>query len=113
VFNSHNLGGYLAWSLYPRVRIFQDSRLQAYPPEHFRRIIDASASQDTWNALVTGVDWAVVSVNRPNQLAGTGRFPAADWASVYQDDAMEIVVRRNGKFSGVPSSAAAVNETVR
>ena len=113
VFNSHNLGGYLAWSLYPRVRIFQDSRLQAYPPEHFRRIIEASASQEAWNAVVAGVDWAVISVSRPNQLAGTGRFPPGDWASVYQDDAIEIVVRRKGKFSGVLSSAATVNETVR
>jgi hypothetical protein len=113
VFNSHNLGGYLAWSLYPRVRIFQDSRLQAYPPDHFRRIIEAAASQEAWNAVVAGVDWAVISVSRPNQLAGTGRFPAADWASVYQDDAMEIVIRRRGKFSGVLSSGAAVYESVR
>jgi hypothetical protein len=52
-------------------------------------------------------------VSRPNQLAGTGRFPAGDWASVYQDDAIEIVVRRKGKFSGVLASAATVNETVR
>jgi hypothetical protein len=113
VFNSHNLGGYLAWYLYPRVRIFQDSRLQACPPEHFRRIIEASASQEAWNALVAGVDWAVISVTRPNQLAGTGRFPATDWASVYQDDAIEIVVRRKGKFSAVLSSAAPVHETGR
>jgi hypothetical protein len=112
VFNSHNLGGYLAWSVYPRVRIFQDSRLQAYPPGHFRRIIEASESQEAWNTLVAGVDWAVISVSRPNQLAGTGRFPATEWASVYQDDAMEIVVRRKGKFSAVLSSAGPVNETV-
>src|SRR4029450_11411623 len=98
VFNSHNLGGYLAWSLYPRVRIFQDSRLQAYPPEHFRRIIEASASQEAWNSLCAGGDWAVISVPRPNQLAGTGRFPVTEWASVYQDDAMEIVVRGKRTF---------------
>jgi hypothetical protein len=101
VFNSHNLGGYIAWSLYPRVRVFQDSRLQAYPPEHFRRIIAASRSQDEWNALVAGVDWAIISVPRPNQLSGAGRFPAADWATVYLDDAIEIVVRRTGKYAGL------------
>lgn len=112
VFNSHNLGGYLAWYLYPGVRIFQDSRLQAYPPEHFRRIIEASESQDAWNTLVAGIDWAVISVSRPNQLAGTGRFPVTEWASVYQDDAMEIVVRRKGKFSAVLSSAGPVNGTI-
>jgi hypothetical protein len=94
VFASHNLGGYLAWRLYPQLRVFQDSRLQAYPPEHFRGIIAASASQNDWNALVADVDWAVVSVPRPNQLSGHGRFPAGEWESVYRDEAMEIVRRR-------------------
>ena len=65
VFNSHNLGGYLAWTLYPQVRVFQDSRLQAYPPEHFRGIILASQSQQEWNVLVADADWAVLSVPRP------------------------------------------------
>jgi hypothetical protein len=94
VFNSHNLGGYLAWELYPRVRIFQDSRLQAYPSEHFRTIIEASALQREWNALIATVDWAVLSVPRPNQLSGAGRFPEGEWRSVFKDDAVEIVVRR-------------------
>lgn len=98
VFNSHNLGGYLAWTLYPGVRIFQDSRLQAYPADHFRAILDAYPSQDAWNALAAGVDWAVLSVPRPNQLSGAGRFPSAEWTTVYRDEAMEIVVRRGGAY---------------
>ena len=98
LFNSQNLGGYLAWMMYPRVRVFQDSRLQAYPPEHFRAIIEASRQQEEWNALTAAVDWAVVSVPRPNQLSGAGRFPASGWRSVYLDEAMEIVVRKGGKF---------------
>jgi hypothetical protein len=101
VFNSVNLGGYIAWKMYPTARVFQDTRFQAYPPEHFRSIIAASASQDEWNRLVEGVDWAMVSVPRPNQLSGAGRFPVSEWRSVYQDDAIEIVVRKRGKFGGV------------
>jgi hypothetical protein len=99
MFNSHNLGGYLAWELYPRARVFQDSRLQAYPPEHFRSIILASQAQSDWNALIAGVDWAVISVPRPNQLSGHGRFPATEWRSVYLDEAIEVVVRRTGRYS--------------
>jgi hypothetical protein len=113
IFNSHNLGGYLAWELYPRVRVFQDSRLQAYPPEHFRRIMTASASQDEWNALVAAVDWAIISVPRANQLSGHGRFPRAEWGTVYQDDAMEIVVRRKGKYGSVFGVAQALNHPER
>jgi hypothetical protein len=101
MFNSVNLGGYVAWKMYPEARIFQDTRFQAYPPDHFRTIIAASGSQDEWNRLVAGVDWAMVSVPRPNQLSGTGRFPVSEWRSVYQDDAIEIVVRKEGRFGGV------------
>jgi hypothetical protein len=98
VFNSNNLGGYLAFKLYPDVRIFQDSRLQTYPPDHFQRIAQASSSPDGWRALVAPVDWAVLSRPRPDALSGVGRFPAAGWATVFRDDAIEIVVRRLGRF---------------
>ena len=98
VFNSHNLGGWLAWTMYPDVRVFQDSRLQAYPSEHFRAILEASRSQPAWNALVSGVDWAVVSLPRPNALSGVGRFPPDTWASVYDDGSVEILVRRTGEY---------------
>jgi len=101
VFTSVNLGGYLAWKMYPAARIFQDTRFQAYPPDHFRTTLAASRSQDEWNRLVSGVDWAMVSVPRPNQLSGAGRFPVSEWRSVYQDEAIEIVVRKNGRFEGV------------
>jgi hypothetical protein len=98
VFNSHNLGGWLAWTMYPDVRVFQDSRLQAYPSEHFRAILEASRSQPAWNALVSGVDWAVVSLPRPNALSGVGRFPPDTWASIYDDGSVEILVRNSGVY---------------
>ena len=107
VFNSHNLGGWLAWTMYPEVRVFQDSRLQTYPPEHFRAILEASRSQPAWDALVSGVDWAVLSVPRPNALSGAGRFPSAAWATVFEDDAVEILVRRNGRYAALAGRESA------
>jgi hypothetical protein len=104
VFNSHNLGGWLEWTEYPDVRVFQDSRLQAYPPDHFRAILDASRSQPQWDALTSGVDWAILSLARPNALSGVGRFPAATWATVYEDEAVEIVVRRNGRYGSLAAA---------
>ena len=101
VFNSNNLGGYLAFKLYPDARIFQDSRFQSYPAEHLRAIFRASASPEEWASLVSKVDWAVLSLPRPNALSGVGQFPAPEWVSVFRDQAIEIVVRRNGRFAGV------------
>ena len=98
VFNSMNLGGWLAWTMYPDVRVFVDSRLQAYPPEHFLRIMESSETQGGWDALVIGADWAVVSVPRRNNLSGYGMFPSAEWATVFNDDAVEILVRRTGRY---------------
>jgi hypothetical protein len=101
LFNSNNLGGYLAFKLYPAARVFQDSRFQSYPPEHFRAILRASESPAEWASLVSGVDWAVLSLPRPNALSGVGQFPASEWASVFRDQAVEIVVRRNGRFASI------------
>jgi hypothetical protein len=101
VFNSNNLGGYLVWARYPEVRVFQDSRLQAYPPDHFRRIMAASGSQPAWDALVAGIDWAVLSRPRPNELSGAGRFPRDRWATVYWDEAAEVLVRRAGPHAAL------------
>ncbi len=100
VFNSNNLGGWIAWTLYPRARTFQDSRLQAYPPEHFRRIL-ASRSAAEWDALTAAVDWAIVSTARPNALSGTDRFPTATWATIFWDEAVRIDARRAGRYSAL------------
>jgi hypothetical protein len=99
MFNSHNLGGYLAWTMFPMAQVFQDSRLQAYPPEHFLSILVASQSQADWDVLVADVDWAMLSLPRPNQLSGAGRFPDSEWAVVFRDRAVEIVVRRKGRYA--------------
>ena len=98
VFTSMNLGGYVAWEL-PDARVFVDSRLQAYPPQHFTAVLDASASSERWRALVRGVDWAVVSLARPNDMSGVGQFASEEWASVFRDRAVEILVRRSGRFA--------------
>jgi len=103
-FNSNNLGGHLIWNLYPAVRVFQDSRLQAYPASHFEAILAAADSQPAWDTLVAGVDWAILSLPRPNRLSGAGRFPSPEWATVYWDEAVEIVIRRTGRHAPVASA---------
>ena len=101
LFNSMNIGGWVIWEMYPDARVFHDSRLQAYPAQHFRDTMEAYRSQPRWNALVAGVDWAMLSVPRPNELSGAGRFPGAEWATIYWDDASEILVRRTGRFASL------------
>lgn len=104
VFNSGNLGGFVAWQLYPSVTTFQDARFQASPPEHFAAIVRASQSQPDWDALVAGVDWAILSRPWPNPLSGVGRFPREEWPLVYWDNATEVVIRRDGRYAPLAAS---------
>jgi hypothetical protein len=86
------------------VRVFQDGRFQSYPREHFVHIIEAYRSQSEWDRMVASVDWAVLSMRRSSSLSGAGRFPSTDWAPVYWDDAVEIVIRRLGRFGALAAS---------
>jgi hypothetical protein len=98
VFNSMNLGGFVAWELYPETQIFQDSRLQAVPSQHFLSILKASRSPEDWGAMLRGIDWAVISLPRPNELSGAGHFREPAWITVFEDEAVRIVVRRGSKL---------------
>jgi hypothetical protein len=97
VFNSLNLGGFVAWELYPQVQIFQDARLQAVPPEHFLTTLKASRDPDAWDALLRGIDWAVISLPRPNELSGAGHFHEPKWTTVFEDQAVRVVRRKEGR----------------
>lgn len=100
-FTSLNLGGFVAWELYPSALVFQDARLQAYPASHFRGIMDASRSREGWDAMTGGVDWAVLSLPRVNELSGVGQFDPVEWGSAFRDEAIEIVVRRSGRYGAL------------
>lgn len=102
-FTSINLGGYVAWHLYPEAQVFIDSRLQAYPPEHFLAISQAAGDREAWDRLTTDVDWAVLSVPRKNPFSGTGQFDERFWGTAYRDRAIEILVRRHGRYGGLSS----------
>ena len=104
-FTSINLGGYVAWHLYPAAQVFVDSRLQAYPPAHFRAIRDASFDFAAWDRLTAGVDWALLSVPRVNPLSGAGRFDPSQWGTAYRDAAIEILVRRNGRYGALAAGS--------
>ena len=92
MFNSMNLGGYLDWKLGGNT--FIDSRLQAVPREFFVALTEAAYNDEKWKALVKDVNWAVISLARPSDISGAGKFNAPEWISVFRDPAVEIFVRR-------------------
>jgi hypothetical protein len=95
MFNSMNLGGYLDWKLGGRT--FVDSRLQAAPRSLFVALTEASADDGKWNELVKDVNLAVVSIARPNDISGVGKFNQPEWISVFKDPAVQIFIRRHSR----------------
>lgn len=97
-FTSMNLGGFVAWELYPAARVFLDSRLQAYPASHFRTVLAAARDRNAWAKATAGIDWGVLSIPRVNDLSGVGQFTEPEWGTAYYDGVIQIVVRRSGPY---------------
>lgn len=95
VFNGFRDGGHLAFAL-PQLPIFQDARVQAYPPEFFARQEEAERSSEAFATFLREqeVEWALTSrVKEP--LTGHGLLGGPEWALVHWDAASEIWVRRD------------------
>jgi hypothetical protein len=61
-------------------------------------VMRASGEPAAWAAATAAVDWGVISVPRNNELSGVGKFDPAAWGVAYRDAAIDIVVRRDGRF---------------
>jgi hypothetical protein len=95
MYNDFASGGYLAWRLYPRQLIFQDSRIYPYPSSFFTRLHHAMR-REAWPALMdeTGVDYAVV-LRRPYgaQVDEGILFASMGWPMVHLDGISYVFVR--------------------
>ena len=94
-FNALRDGGYLEWAL-PRVPAFIDARLEAYPPELWRRLEGVEHARPAFFALLADyhADWAIAS-RVAEALNGYGLFhDPARWALVHWDEASEVYLRR-------------------
>src|SRR5262249_57203428 len=49
LYNAMDWGGYLAWRLAPRQRIFVDGRFQLYPPELYKDYFRIAAAEPGWD----------------------------------------------------------------
>ncbi len=90
LYNQFGLGGYLAFRLYPRYRVFQDGRIPAYPIEFL------SALQSGHRDLNFREFFKARNVNTALvEIANLGMFSETEWAVVYWDSKHAVVVRRS------------------
>lgn len=128
MFNSPGFGGYLIHALYPARTVFWDGRNELYPAL-LQEVRDALPSAARWRSLLDdyGIRWAIVRYQGEERVTGPagdrlqpwsiGRFPPADWALVYWDDAGMVFARREGltlpEWTVNPESERWVREEVR
>jgi len=93
MYNCFGDGGFLVWRLFPRRKVLQDGRTQAYPDD-FLKALNAEGFH---RKLLTFLDsyqvkYAVVS-RQPNAFDRTNIFLAAGWPLIYLDGANAVFVK--------------------
>ena len=102
IFNNFDIGGYLAYYLYPRERVFVDNRPEAYPAAFFRNeYFPLLQSEDQWMRRSPELGFNVIVFNHRDRSAASEQFivrrvldPA--WAPVFFDRDIIILVKRYG-----------------
>lgn len=91
LYNEYPMGGYLAFRLFPRYRIFQDGRIPAYPRDFFITPHQRGSGLSWPERLVKyNINSAVVEIPLLNSL-----FQGDEWALLHWDDRFAVIVRRS------------------
>jgi hypothetical protein len=79
----------------PGLPVFVDSRLESYPPDFLRAVMDAQSDDRVLAGLIDRFDaqWVFASHARPLARARVVALLRAGWRAVYADSANVIVVR--------------------
>lgn len=92
LFNSYDWGGYLAWKLYPGVRVFIDGRTDLYGDQFLHDFADTYEFKDNWQQALDR--WHIQSVLVPVDSAlATGLRSASGWTVSFQDAQAVILTR--------------------
>ena len=90
LYNIYNHGGYLIYRLYPKMGVFQDGRVQAYPRSFVKRL-HAKVNLEGWSQLVE--DYDVQTALVPWSLT-QDHFDTEEWGLVFWDRYWAVFVRR-------------------
>lgn len=97
LYNDYREGGYLLWRLHPRLGVYQDGRISAYP-EEFMAGLHARHSGAAWRE---NLDRFAVNTALATQAEARLFFPRAQWGVVYWDARYCILVRRTRENEGI------------
>ncbi len=95
MYNDLEVGSYLTWHWRGRHRVFQDPRINGYPPEFHAILKRDDLSRAEWQALMDRFGVSAALVTYPDLNPRAALFDPARWALVYRDgEALVFAARR-------------------
>ncbi|GIK84177.1 MAG: hypothetical protein BroJett025_07990 [Patescibacteria group bacterium] len=107
VFNNYDIGGYLAYNLFPKEKLFLDNRPEAYAGEFLTdEYLAALKDEAVWKSLVQKYQLNVIFFLRHDQIDGAQQFlynrvTDPEWVPVFVDDFVLILVKNSEQNKSV------------
>jgi hypothetical protein len=105
MYNDMEVGSYLTWEGWPRHPVFQDPRINGYPPAFHALLRRDDLSRGEWDALLAGFGVATALVTYPAENPRAAFFDPDRWALVYRADDGLVFVRRRPEFAALVARA--------
>jgi tetratricopeptide (TPR) repeat protein len=85
MYNDLEVGSYLSWHWGDRHQVFQDPRINSYPPTFHATLRRDDLSRAEWQTFLTGFGVTTALVSYPDLNPRAALFDPARWALVYRD----------------------------
>ena len=101
MFNNYDIGGYLIFNLFPRVKVFVDNRPEVYSVSFFKDVyVPMQENDEAWRSTDRQYDFNVIYFYRYDltpwgQNFMISRLRDPEWAPVYVDLFTIVFLRRN------------------
>ena len=84
MYNDMEVGSYLTWEGWPGHRVFQDPRINGYPPAFHAQLRRDDMSPAEWDALLAGFGVTTALLTYPDENPRAAYFDPERWALVYR-----------------------------
>ncbi len=101
VFNNYDIGGYLAYNLFPQEKLFIDNRPEAYSADFLtNEYLLSLTDESTWQKIVQKYNLNVIFFYRHDQIDGAQQFlfnrvTDPEWVPVYVDNYALLLVKNS------------------